>query len=96
MLFISEKDLKEFTNYIFSKNEKKNIYIYIYIFIFHKWLYISAQMLTFKSYWTQIYPGFVNSVGPAQLASELDLHCLSLSMWICVNNLDQVIWLAEN
>ena len=31
---------------------------------------------------------------PDQLAS--DLHCLQLSMWICINNLDQVIWLAEN
>ena len=26
----------------------------------------------------------------------LDLHCLSLSMWICINNLAQAIWLAEN
>ena len=25
-----------------------------------------------------------------------DLHCLSFSMWICIKNLDQVIWLAEN
>ena len=28
--------------------------------------------------------------------TDLDLHCLSLSMWICINNIDQVIWLAEN
>ena len=28
--------------------------------------------------------------------NDLDLHCLPLSMWICINNLDQVIWLAEN
>ena len=41
-------------------------------------------------------PVLANSVGPDQLASELDLHCLSLSMWIYINNLDQVIWLAEN
>ena len=27
---------------------------------------------------------------------DLDLHCLLLSMWININNLDQVIWLAEN
>ena len=40
------------------------------------------------SCWTQIYPAFANSV-------DLGLHCLSLSMWICINNLDQVIWLAE-
>ena len=26
--------------------------------------------------------------------TNLDLHCLSLSMWIYINNLDQVIWLA--
>ena len=27
---------------------------------------------------------------------DLDLHCLSLSMWICINNLHQVIWMAED
>ena len=29
-------------------------------------------------------------------STDLDLHCLPFSMWIYVNNLDQVIWLAEN
>ena len=35
---------------------------------------------------------------PADLKkpTDLDLHCLSLSMWIYSNNPDQVIWLAEN
>ena len=28
--------------------------------------------------------------------NDLDLHYLPLSMWIYSNNLDQVIWLAEN
>ena len=28
--------------------------------------------------------------------TDLDLHCLSFSMWIYINNLDQIIWLAEN
>ena len=40
-----------------------------------------------------MYPVFPNSVDPDQLvseASDLDLHCLSLSMWIWINNLDQV------
>ena len=38
---------------------------------------------------------FTNSVDPDQLASEdLDLHWLSLS--IGINNLDQVIWLADS
>ena len=50
--------------------------------------------------WTRIYPAFASSVAPDHLASkkpnDLDLHCLLFSMWICVNNLDQVIWLAEN
>ena len=42
------------------------------------------------------YPIFPNSADPDQMASstDLDLHCLSFSMWICINNLDQVIWLA--
>ena len=45
-------------------------------------------------------PSFANSVDPDQLASkkptDLDLHCLPLSMRIYSNNWDQVIWLAEN
>ena len=28
--------------------------------------------------------------------TDLDLHCLPLSIWIYSNNLDQVIWLAES
>ena len=52
------------------------------------------------SCWAQIYPAFANIVDPDQLASEkptdLDLQCLSFSMWIYINNLDQIIWLAEN
>ena len=31
-----------------------------------------------------------------QKPTDLDLHCLSFSMWRCVNNLHQVIWLADN
>ena len=43
----------------------------------------------------------LQTVEPDQLtssgASDLNLHCLSLlSMWIYINNLYQVIWLAEN
>ena len=30
------------------------------------------------------------------VGTHLDPHCLSLSMWICINYWDQVIWLAEN
>ena len=47
-----------------------------------------------------LYPAFANSVDPDQLASEeatdLDLHCLPLRIWIYSKNSDQVIWLAEN
>ena len=28
--------------------------------------------------------------------TDLDLHCLPFSKWIYINNLNQVIWLAEN
>ena len=41
-------------------------------------------------------PVLANSVDPDQLASDLYLHCLSLSMWISIKNSDQVIWLAGN
>ena len=36
------------------------------------------------------------SVGFWRSQTDLDLHCLPSSMWIYINNLDQVIWLAEN
>ena len=48
-------------------------------------------------------PGYTlsaNSVDPDQLASEEANWSVSallpFSMWIFINNLDQVIWLAEN
>ena len=47
------------------------------------------------SCWTQICSAFANSADPDQKPTDLDLHCLPLSMWIYINNLDQVIWLAE-
>ena len=41
----------------------------------------------------------LQTLDPHQLAfkkpTDLDLHCLPFSMWIHINNLDQVIWLAE-
>ena len=36
------------------------------------------------------------SVGFWRSQLYLDLHCLSLSMYICIKLLDPVIWLAEN
>ena len=48
--------------------------------------------------WT--HPACANSVDSNQLASkkptDLDLHCMTLSVLICTHNLDQVISLAEN
>ena len=49
-------------------------------------------------------PGYTLPLQPVQIQiswllkkpTDLDLHCLSLNIWICMNNLDQVIWLAEN
>ena len=38
---------------------------------------------------------FANSVD-LKKPTDLDLRCLPLSMWIYINNLDQIIWLAEN
>ena len=39
-------------------------------------------------------PELANSVNPDQLASDPDLHCMSLN--ISIKNPDQVIWLAGN
>ena len=44
-------------------------------------------------------PCFCKRVDPDQLASQEDSwseSVLFVIMWICSNNLDQVIWLAEN
>ena len=43
----------------------------------------------------RIWHAFSNSVGPDQKPTDQDLHRLSFSMWICISNLDQVIWLAD-
>ena len=69
-----------------------NLYIYCY-----KWQ--QTEFLPWRC-WIGIYPAFANSVDPDQLASkkptDLDLHCGQVSMRIYINNLDQVIWFAEN
>ena len=36
------------------------------------------------------------SVGFLEKPTDLNLHCFTLSIWVCINNLDQIIWLAEN
>ena len=47
-----------------------------------------------------VYPALANSVDqiswPLQKPTDLDLHWLPFSIWICVDNLDQAIWWAEN
>ena len=52
------------------------------------------------SCWTRIYPVFANSADPNQWASEeanwSGSALFIISIWICWNNLDQEIWLAEN
>ena len=47
----------------------------------------------------QDMPAFANSVDPDQLASEeanWSGSALFAIMWICINNMDQVVWLVEN
>ena len=50
--------------------------------------------------WTRVCPAFANSVDPDQLgSSEANGSGSALFVrkyWIGINNLDQVIWLAEN
>ena len=42
-------------------------------------------------------PNTINQISWLLLKpTDLDLHYLSLSMWNCINNHNQVIWLAEN
>ena len=41
-------------------------------------------------------PGYTHPLQALKKPTDLDLHCLSLSMLICINNLGQEIWLAEN
>ena len=49
---------------------------------------------------TSAEPGYALSLQTVyiqiQKPTDLDLHCLSLSMWIYSTNPDQVIWLTEN
>ena len=51
--------------------------------------------------WTQIFPAFANSLDPDQLTSEEanwpgSVLFVIKYVWICIINLNQVIWLAEN
>ena len=39
--------------------------------------------------------GYVLPLQTVMKPTDLDLHYLPFSMWICINNLDQVIRLAE-
>ena len=51
------------------------------------------------SCWARICPAFAKSEDPDQLASgeaNWSGSALFVIMWTCINNLDQVIWLAEN
>ena len=74
-----------------------------------QWLFYSGERVVAK--WPLAYinsspaePGYVLPLQTVQIQiswllkkpTDLDLHCLSLSMWIYINKLDQVIWLAEN
>ena len=60
-----------------------------------RWEFISVWNLTLLLLHTTCSV-LANSVDPDQLATYLDLHCLSLNMWISIKNSDQVIWLAGN
>ena len=50
------------------------------------------------SCWARIYPAFANSLDSDQLASptNLDLRCLSFTVWIYIHNLNQGFSLADN
>ena len=63
-----------------------------------KW---NQNLTPYLSCWTQIGPTFENSVDPDQLASE-EANWSGSALFVIenvnlfINNLDQVIWLAEN
>ena len=60
---------------------------------------ISIRNLTTLVLLNPDIPCLANSVDQDQLLeklTDLDLHCLSFSLWIYINNLEKVIWLAEN
>ena len=70
--------------------------------IFFGFILVDYQTGLWRKYlvigdWSQsrICPASADSVDPDQFPTDLDLHCLPLSIWICVNKMDQVIWLAE-
>ena len=79
--------------------------MFLFFWKFHNINALNDSVLSYQSTsplscWSRMYPAFANSVDPDQLASkkptDLDLHCFPFNTWIYINNLDQVIWLAEN
>ena len=53
------------------------------------------DILKYFSYFSQ-QTGFDISCKLSPKPTDLDLHCLPLSMWLCINSPNQVIRLAEN
>ena len=80
------------------------VHSYWYAFTHTKVIQIILTLLLLNT----TCPVLANSVAPDQLASsdinrrhlqkptDLDLHCLSLNIWISIKNPDQLIWLAGN
>ena len=63
--------------------------------------YICVSTLAAPCQWTLILlitttPTFANSEAPDQMASDQDLHCLSVRLWIWRKTLYDVIWLADS
>ena len=83
-----------YAHYLHSRSPKLRCQMLRLIFFFTFFSHLTLVLLNLD------IPCLRNSVDPDQLASkkptDLDLHCLQLSMWSYINNLDQVIWLAEN
>ena len=67
--------------------------LYIFVWIQHSCL---ANMLLALILLFTTTPTFANSVDPDQMASDLDLHCLSFSLWIWTKTLYDVVWLADS
>ena len=54
------------------------------------------QLTSSEANWSGSALFVINYVKLLKKPTDLDLHCLSLNMWISIKNSDQVIWLAGN
>ena len=96
-IYVLSRNMKNITVSYRSENfkflEKKfSIYLNRCVFVMSD----PDQLASEESNWSAFWRSQLILCRSISVQTNLGLHCLSSRKWICINNLDQVIWLAKN